>query len=655
MKVAALLDSDPAAAARAAAHILKEHPGHPGATLLLGTAARSLGDTQAATAAFADLVDAQPDSAPLQLELARALAAQGEQARALAALQRAVQLQPDLADAWRELSQLYAARGEMRECDLAYGNFVRLARPGQHLGEATRAVANQRLGAADVMLRAHLEQAPHDIEAMRLLAEADAARDHFVEAEQLLQHCLQLAPGHSEARLDLARVFHSQQKAAPMLPLLERLLAIDPKDMRYRTLHASALNLLGQSERAMQIHRTLLAESPDNELLWLYYGHSLRIAGQAEETIAAYRKSAALKSDFGEAWFSLANLKTYRFTEAEIAAMLAQTARADLGDQHRLQFEFALGKALEDAGNYGESFAHYARGNALRRAMVLYDPHLHTRFVERARALYTPAFFAAREGFGCPAPDPIFVIGLPRSGSTLIEQILCSHSQVEGTRELPDVPGFALELGALDTPGAPANYPQSVASLDRAQLRALGERYLEQTRPHRLQGRPFFIDKLPNNFCHVGLIQLILPNARIIDVRRAALACCFANFKQHFQSGVWFSYSLEDLARYYRDYVELMAHFDAVLPGRVLRVNYEDVVADLEGEVRRLLAYCKLPFEPQCLQFYQTRRAVQTVSSEQVRRPIYAEGLDQWRKFEPWLGPLKQALGDLAGEAPARP
>ena len=649
MRVAALLDTDPAAAARAAAQILKDYPGHPGATLLLGTASRSLGDTRAAATTFAELADAQPGSAPLQLELGRTLAAQGEQARALQALQRAVHLQPELADAWRELSQLYAVRGGPRECDLAYANFVRLARPGQHLSEAARAVANRRLGTADAVLRAHLAHTPGDVEAMRLLAEADAARDHFVEAEQLLQRCLQLAPGHSEARLELARVFHSQQKAAPMLPLLERLLAIDPKDIRYRTLHASALNLLGQSERAMQIHRTLLAEFPDNELLWLYYGHSLRIAGQPEETIAAYRKSAELKSDFGEAWFSLANLKTYHFTEAELAIMQAQVARADLGDEHRLQFEFALGKALEDDGNYGESFAHYARGNALRRAMVLYDPGLHTRFVARSRALYTPAFFAAREGAGCPAPDPIFIVGLPRSGSTLIEQILSSHSLVEGTRELPDVPGFALELGALDTPGAPANYPQSVASLDRAQLRALGERYLEQTRPHRLQGQPFFIDKLPNNFCHIALIHLMLPNARIIDVRRSPMACCFANFKQHFQEGVWFTYSLEDLGRYYTDYVNLMAHFDQVLPGRVHHVKYENVVADLEGEVRRLLAHCGLPFEERCLSFYQTRRAVQTVSSEQVRRPIYADSIEQWRNFEPWLGPLKEALGVLAG------
>ena len=651
MRVAALLDTDLPAAAREAAAILQEHPGHPTATLLLGTARRGLGDPQA-TACFAELAAAQPDSAPIQLELGRTLAAQGEEERALSVLSKAVELQPDLAEAWGELAALYAARGDVKRCDAAYATFERLAPPEHHLPEAAAALAARRLPTAETLLRERLAHAPQDVGALRLLAEVAAEREDYVEAERLLGECLKLAPGYSGARFDLARVLHSQQKGAPMLPPLERLLALEPDNFRFRTLQASAYNLVGENDRARRLHEALLTEFPESELLWLYYGHSLRIAGRLDEAIAAYRKSAQLKPEFGEAWFSLGNLKTVTFSDEDLAILRAQAARTDLDDNSRMQFEFALGKALEDKRDFAASFEHYARGNVLRRAVVRYDAGTFTRFVQRSRTLYTPEFFAERAGVGNPAPDPIFIVGLPRSGSTLLEQILASHSQVEGTRELPDIPGFALELGAVEQPGRPPGYPGSVARLTGSQLTALGERYLAQTRPNRVLGRPRFVDKQPSNFNHVGLIQLMLPNAKIIDARRSALGCCFANFKQHFQAGVWFSYSLRDLGLYYRDYVTLMTHFDEVLPGRVHRVMYENVVADLEGEVRRLLDYCGLPFEEQCLRFYQTQRAVQTVSSEQVRRPIYAESLDQWRNFEPWLGPLKEALGEFTSAAP---
>jgi len=650
MRVAALLDSDPSAAAREAAQILKEHPGHPAATLLLGTARRSCGDPQAA-AVFAALAAAQPDSALIQLELGRTFAAQGRDAEALSALTRAVQVEPNLAEAWRELAALHAARGEPQACDAAYARFARLARPEQHLTEAGAALANNRLAAAESLLRRQLAQSPQDVAAMRMLANVAAERGDYAEAERLLGECLKLAPGYSGARFDLVRILHTQQKADPMLPLLERLLALEPDSLRYRTLQASAYNMLGQDERGTQILSDLSSEFPDNELVWLYYGHALRTAGRLTEAIEAYRKGTEVKPEFGEAWFSLANLKTVRFSATDVAAMQAQVAREDLHDNNRLQFEFALGKALEDGGEFAVSFGHYARGNALRRAAVRYDPDSTTRFVQRAQGLYTGEFFGARAGWGCQAPDPIFIVGLPRAGSTLIEQILASHSQVEGTRELPDVPGFALELGARELPAVPPAYPQSVARLTRAQITALGERYLAQTRPHRLLGRARFIDKMPNNFLHLGLIHLMLPNARIVDARRAPLGCCFSNFKQHFQTGVWFTYSLEDLGRYYRDYVSLMAHFDTVLPGRIHRVGYEDLVANLEGQVRRLLDYCGLPFEEQCLRFHETERVVQTASSEQVRRPLYVEAVDQWRNYEPWLGALKDALGELASPA----
>jgi tetratricopeptide (TPR) repeat protein len=652
MRVAALLDSDPRAAAREAAQILQEHPGHPVATLLLGTARRSCGDPEA-VAAFDELAAVQPESAVVQLELGRALVAQGRNADALNALTRATQLEPDLAEAWHELAAVHVARGDTKSCDVAYANYARLAAPEQRLSEAAGALTTSRLETAESLLRRHLEQEPQDVAAMRMLARVAVERENYIEAERLLGECLRRTPGYSGARFDLALTLYSQQKADPMLPLLERLLVLEPDNLQYRSLQASAYSLLGHNDRAIEILSNLLAQNPQDEFVWLSYGHALRLAGRSDETVSAYRKSTGLRPGFGEAWFSLANLKTFRFTPEDVDTMRAQLARQDINDHDRLQFEFALGKALEDAADFAASFEHYSRGNALRRAAVIYTSDGNTRLVQRTIALYTQEFLAARKGFGCQTADPIFIVGMPRAGSTLIEQILASHSQVEGTRELPDYPGFALELGILEQPGQPPAYPQSVARLSRRELAALGERYLAQTRPHRLRGTPSFIDKMPSNFFHVGLIHLTLPNARIIDARRSPLGCCFSNFKQHFQSGVWFSYNLEDIGSYYRDYVRLMAHFDAVLPGRVHRVYYENLVADLEGEVRRLLDYCGLPFEEQCLRFHETRRVVQTASSEQVRRPLYTEGVDQWRNYEPWLGKLKDALGDVVQQYPA--
>jgi predicted Zn-dependent protease len=646
MRAATLLETDPAAAAIEATEILKEHPGHPAAMLLLGTARRGAGSPEAA-ASLSELAAAQPNSAPVQLELGRTLFTQGRDADALKALKRAVELEPNLAEAWRELATLYTRLGDSDACDKAYAHFTRLASPEQHLAEAHAALANHRLGAAEALLRRQLAENSQDPQALRMLAEIAAEREDYVEAERLYALSLELAPGYSRARFDLARTLHLQQKAQPMLPLLERLLRLEPASLPYRSLQASAFGLLGQNERSREILESLIAEFPSNEALRIHYGNALRTGGFSTEAIAAYRQGAELRPSYGEAWFCLSNLKTFRFEAAEIRTMLEQAERPDLSDEDRLQLDFALGKALEDAGDYGPSFEHYARGNALRRRAVLYDANVNTRFVQSLQKMYSAEFFAARNGSGCQAADPIFIVGLPRSGSTLLEQILASHSQVEGTRELPDIQGFALELGLRESRSESPQFAHFMEGLTRDELKALGQRYLDQTRPSRIGGKPYFIDKLPSNFLHVGLIQLILPNARIIDARRSALACCFSNFKQHFQAGVWFSYSLDDIGRFYRSYVQLMAHYDRVLPGRVHRVHYERLVSDLSGEVRKLLQYCGLPFEEQCLRFHETQRVVQTASSEQVRRPLFAEGVDQWRNFEPWLDELKRALGDI--------
>ncbi len=649
IRVASLLDSDPGAAARAAAQILREHPAHPTALLLLGTAHRNRGDPQAALTELDQLAAAQPASGVIHFELGRALRAAGRDAEALASLERAVALAPDLAEAWRELSLLQAARGNTAACDAAWARFEKLAPQEARHAEAAAALAGERLEAAEALLRRALEHAPRDVVALRLLAQVAARREDFAQAEQLLGESLRLAPGYSRARLDLVDILYGQQMGEPMLPLLERLLALAPDDERYRTMQAAAYSLLGRSERAIEILETLVGEFPRSEALWLNYGYALRGAGRYREAIDAYRKCIELQPGCGSAWLALADLKTYRFSDGEVEAMQIQAAREASPNEEHSRLEFALGKALEDGGDFAAAFRHYAHGNALRRTVVHYDSANTTRFVQLSQALYTREFLAARAGWGCQSGDPIFIVGLPRAGSTLLEQILASHSQVEGTRELSVVIRFAMDLGDRVQPGSsPATYQDSLARLTRAEFTALGERYLAQTRAHRLRGRARFTDKMGANFQHVGLIHLMLPNARIIDARRSPLGCCLANFKQHFQGGAWFTYSLEDLGRYYRDYVRLMAHFDAVLPGRIYRVCYEDVVRDLEGEVRRLLDFLGLPFEEQCLRFHETRRSVATASSEQVRRPLYTEGVDQWRNFEPWLGPLKEALGELA-------
>jgi tetratricopeptide (TPR) repeat protein len=659
MRAAMLLDSDPAAAAKEAADILKEHPGHTAATLLLVNAQRGRDGTNASEP-LSQLAAEQPDSAPIQFELGLTYAVAGNDERAHAAFSRAVELEPNLAEAWRELSMLHARRNDADACDIAYAHFTRLAPPEQHLAEAHAALAVYRFETAEVLLRRQLEKDPQDPEALRLFAQIAAERENYVEAERLLAHCLQIAPGFSRARFDLVRIFLLQQKAQPMLPLLERLLRAEPDSLQYRTSQAAALGLLGQNDRSLRILEKLLLEHPRNEALRIHYGNTLRTGGSLNAAIAAYRQAAELRPSYGEAWFCLSNLKTFRFEDAEIRTMLEQEVKPGLSDEDRLQLEFALGKALEDRGDFGASFKHYVQGNTLRRRMVRYDADINDQFLKSLEELYSAEFLAARAGSGSPVPDPIFIVGLPRSGSTLLEQILSSHSQVEGTRELPDIQSFALELGVRELRGRErrGESPQFSYALERLtqqDLRLLGERYLDQTRPNRLRGAPYFIDKMPTNFFHVGLIHLILPNARVIDARRSPLGCCFSNFKQHFQAGVWFSYSLDDIARFYRGYIRLMSHYDKVLPGRVHRVYYENLVFNFEAEVRRLLQYCGLPFEEQCLRFHETQRIVQTASSEQVRRPLFTEGVDQWRNFEPWLGDLKRALGDIIPQEATEP
>ncbi|HVR90669.1 MAG TPA: sulfotransferase [Novosphingobium sp.] len=503
-----------------------------------------------------------------------------------------------------------------------------------------------RLHDAEPLLRAHLKDDPFDVAAIRMLAELAGRIGRYKDSETLLRRALELSPAFTAARANLALVLYRQNRPTEAIAELNRVTEEEPDNPGHANLQAAALGRIGDFDEAIGLYEKVLKDAPNQPRVWMSFGHMLKTVGRQAEGVAAYRRALELMPTLGEAWWSLANLKTVRFSDEDIAAMQFALSGDGVAKEDRFHLDFALGKALEDRDEPADAFAHYAAGNALRRTELSYDAEETTRFVDRLIAIATPEFFAARAGQGCDAPDPIFILGMPRAGSTLVEQILSSHSQVEGTSELPDIPVLARR---------DADYPGGLAALSAHRLAGLGEEYLQRTRIQRKTERPLFIDKLPNNWAHVALIHLILRRAKIIDARRHPLGCCFSNFKQHFARGQAFSYSLEDMGRYYRDYVRLMAHIDAVLPGRVHRVTYEAMVEDTEGEVRRLLDYCGLEFEPGCLAFHETTRAVRTASSEQVRQPIFTGGTEAWKPFADYLGPLEAALGDVLDSYPAVP
>ncbi|HEX8061667.1 MAG TPA: sulfotransferase [Allosphingosinicella sp.] len=521
--------------------------------------------------------------------------------------------------------------------------------------EAGLALVEGRLAVAEGLLRPHLKEKPTDIAAIRMMAELAGRLGRYGDAETLLRRALDLAPGFTAARANLATVLYRQNRPVEAIELLDALLDAHPENASHQNLKAAALGRIGGFEEAIHIYRQVLSRLPDQAKIWMSFGHVLKTVGRLDEGVAAYRRAIGIAPTLGEAWWSLANLKTVRLGSADVEAMEAALSAPVLSREDRFHLHFALGKALDDSGDPERAFRHYAEGNRLRRALVGYEADATSRSVDRSIALFTPAFFAERDGWGCPAPDPIFILGMPRAGSTLLEQILASHAQVEGTMELPDIPALVKRLGARTRKSEEGAHPETLATLPPEELRALGEEYLERARIHRKTGKPFFIDKMPNNWAHVGLIRLILPNARIVDARRHPLDCCFSNFRQHYARGQGFSYSLADMGRYYSDYVRLMAHFDLVLPGRVHRVVHERLIEEPEGQIRALLDALGLPFDPACLRSHENRRAVRTASSEQVRRPINRDGIGQWRAYEAWLGPLKDALGPVLEAYPDAP
>jgi predicted Zn-dependent protease len=658
-EAARLLETEPAMALARAEAILKETRDLPPAELLACQALRQLGQPQAALSRLAALARRQPRVPAVMWELAQAASDAGDGSQAIAALESLTRQQPQVAPGWFLLASELRKADRTQDAWRADLSGIHACSRDPELLKAAVAMNDGHLDEAVGMLKKRLDQLPDDPAGTRLLGEVKWRQGDMTEALALVERAVALAPGFDLARNFLIRLLLQTNRLPEALEHAELLITSPVRAPGHDLMLASVLVRLGDQESAREIYERLLAQFPDDPQVWQNLGHVLKTLGKQTEAIDAYREAVKRQPSMGEAWWSLANLKTVKLGDDDIASMehALQSLRTDdeKGKEDLFHLHFSLGKAYEDAKDYSASFRHYDQGNRLRRTMIRHDAGDFSAQVAVTARVFTNAFIAEKGEGGCPAPDPIFIVGLPRSGSTLVEQILASHSQVEGTMELPEMMMIAGRLQSRVDEGEFADFRTMVALLTPADRARLGEEYIERTRVHRQTDRPFFVDKMPNNWQHVGLIRLILPNAKIIDARRHPMSCCFSGWKQHFARGQTFSYDLADIGRYYCDYVGLMAAYDAAAQGGVHRVIYENMVADTENEIRRLLDYLGLPFEQSCLEFYKNDRAVRTASSEQVRRPIFTDGIEQWKNYETWLGPLVEALGPVARTYPEVP
>lgn len=623
--------------------MLGEDPHDGEALYLAAVAARYLKRADEAGDHLTALHSAMPEYGRAWQEQGHLALAQGNNAAALEAFGRAARFNPSLEASWREIARLQTEAGNMAEAQAATAQQQRLAQLPRELIAVTNHLAEGRLMRAEEICRHFLRQNPRNVEGMRLLAKIGIDMGILDDAEFLLESAVSFAPDDIQLRFDYIDALRRRQKSAEAREQAELLYARDPSNALFQSRLAIECIQTGDYDRGLELFDSVLQKLPNDPASLTSRGHALKTKGDRAAAEASYRAAIAAKPGNGDAYYALANLKTYRFGADEISAMRDQITRSDLAFMDRVHLNFALAKALEDEGDYEASFASYNEGNTLKRAQTRYKADAMTSELAKQRQHCSAELFEKHTGKGHGAPDPIFILGLPRAGSTLLEQILASHSQIDGTLELPNI--LALSHRLRGRKAGLSRYPEILHDLNAEQLTKFGEDFIESTRIHRA-GAPFFIDKMPNNFRHIGLIHLILPNAKIIDARRAPMDCCFSGFKQLFAEGQEFTYGLSEVGRYYSDYVELMDHWDAVLPGKVLRVQHEDVLDDLEGQTRRMLDFLEVPFEEQCLAFHQTNRAVRTASSEQVREPINRKGQDAWKPFEPWLGDLKAALGE---------
>ena len=623
-------------------------PDHAEAIYVLAVAERYQRQFDTALRTLSKVLALNPGHARAYQEKGHVYLALNHPDLAISAFEHAVRSNAALPASWKALVGLYDRSGMPRQAAAAKEQLDFLTQLPKELLAVTSMINENRLIKADKLCRHFLQQNKHHIEGMRLLAAIGVKAELLADAEFLLESCVEFAPDYDLARYDYANLLLKMQKFEKAWQQTSTLMERQPGNLAYMALHANAAAGIGKPEKAIRLYDKVLENSPNQIMLYVMRGHAEKTIGEVDQAIRSYQAAYKLKADYGDAYWSLANIKTYRFTDDEIRQMKEREAGPTTDIDDRIHLCFALGKAFEDRSDYEQSFTFYDRGNSLKHESIKHKPEYLAIRTSAQIEVCTREFFDSKQGVGCPAPDPIFVVGLPRAGSTLLEQILASHSQVDGTHELPNVIALAQRLrgsrNLIEEKGGTPHYPNILTELDEDYFRRFGEQFIEDTRVYR-GSAPYFIDKNPNNFFHIGLIKLILPNAKIIDARRHPMSCCFSNFKQLFGQGQEFSYGLQEIGNYYREYVELMNHWEEALPGFVLRVQHEDVVDDLETQVRRILEFCGLDFEDSCLEFYKTARSVRTPSSEQVRQPIYRSGLDYWRNYEPWLGPLKEALG----------
>ena len=633
------------------ADVLQAEPDNPDALYMAAVCRRYTRDFDTALQLIERLKEISPEHGRAHQEEGHTYRDMGHPDAALAAYARACRFNPALVASWRGQLEILRRKGLEPQARQVRAQLESLQRLPQPLLSVLDLVGQRKLLQAEDICRRFLQKVPHHVEGMRLLADIGMRLGVLDDAEFLLEAALKLEPDNARVRIDYIQALRKRQKFAAALEQARMLLDSAPGNLQFKSLFAIESMQTGDYPTALATFDEILEQVPADAVTLTSRGHALKTCGNYEDAVAAYRAALDSNPHHGEAYYSLANLKVYEFGDDEIRAMHAQEDNRNLSHMDRVHLNFALGKAYEDKGDFATSFRYYAQGNRLKKFQTTYKAEPMTEDLRAQQDVCTADFFARRSGTGHAAPDPIFIVGLPRAGSTLLEQILSSHSQVDGTLELPNILSLSQRLRRRARQDGAAKYPGILEELSDEELAAFGKAYIEDTRIHR-QGAPYFIDKMPNNFRHIGLIHLILPRAKIIDARRQPMACCFSGYKQLFAEGQEFTYDLADAGTYYRDYVELMDHWDAVLPGKVLRVHYEDVVADTAGQVRRILDHCGLPYEDACVNFHETRRSVRTPSSEQVRQPIYTSGLEQWRNFEPWLEPLKQALGQVLDRYP---
>lgn len=619
-------------------------PGHAEAQYVKAVVNRLLNQPEVAFQALDKLHEIMPEHSRGYQERGFLWMAKRDLKPAIHAFEKAVHLDSALISSWKGLIGLYKMDNDNAGIAKATIHVDRLKALPQELLAITTLINEGQIDKAEPLCRQFLLTHPSNVEAMRLLAKIGVEFRVYDDAETLLRSALEFEPDFHLARFDYVGVLLKRKNFPAAFEEARNLTQEVPNDYNYRRLYANTCLNIGRHEQALAIYNEVLAIDPENPQILLMCGHAAKTIGRVEEGVDYYRRCYAAKPDYGDAFWSLANLKTYTLTDRELNTAKISEAAKQTSSNDRIHLCFALGKAYEDREEFTAAFEYYERGNGLKSQKFGYKADFVTTEVNAQIETCDAQLIEAKSEFGHVAADPIFIVGLPRSGSTLLEQILASHSEVDGTLELPNILNFVAQLNGRRMANESAKYPQVLSSLSEKDIQQLGKAYIDDTQVHRA-GAPYFTDKMPNNFRHIGLIKMILPNAKIIDARREPMACCFSGFKQLFSEGQAYSYSLEDIGQYYLDYVRLMDHWDSVIPGQILRVQYEDVVDDLETQVSRILTFCGLHLEPACLDFHKTDRLVNTPSSEQVRQPIYQNSVQQWKNFEAHLQPLKTVLG----------